>query len=499
MPRLLKTLLGRITRRPVTSSPRPAARRTRLGVESLEQRDLMAAFAWVDGLYVGGTSGNDTIRVSDTTGLFGIRLYQVDVNGSTSHFISSLTVNRLIVNGQDGHDVIVNSTSMPMTANGGNGNDFLQGGSGHDTLSGGAGDDVLIGGAGNDILKGGSGNNTLLGVAGDDALYGGPGRDRLDGGDGNDTLVSIDNNAGQDILQGGRGLDSFWIDEDLVAGLTKRDLIHDAETAEAGNIHAVRNFKNGADRTLDGDDIADPTDGANYKRFSGPLFSSAGPSRDDIKQGSLGDCWILAGLSATASKNANAIRQTVADLGDGTYAVKLGGSYYRVDGDLPTGGFWQGYSLTNAQTGAEKSLWVPIVEKAYAFHRKEGANTYASLKGGWSVEALRALGATDASISWYNKPNGQAALNYIAQQLGEGKVVGLGMTSPGGGCPCVEKHAYAVIGINRNAAGEVTSVMLRNPWGTDGAGNDGSNDGYVTVTAAHLSASHFHVDSGTLA
>ena len=32
------------------------------------------------------------------------------------------------------------------------------------------------------------------------------------------------------------------------------------------------------------------------------------------------------------------------------------------------------------------------------------------------------------------------------------------------------------------------SFVCRNPWGSDGVGSDGSNDGYVTVTAGQLYA-----------
>jgi hypothetical protein len=40
-----------------------------------------------------------------------------------------------------------------------------------------------------------------------------------------------------------------------------------------------------------------------------------------------------------------------------------------------------------------------------------------------------------------------------------------------------------------DAAGTLKSLVLRNPWGMDGAGSDGRNDGYVTLTAAQAYAS----------
>ena len=34
--------------------------------------------------------------------------------------------------------------------------------------------------------------------------------------------------------------------------------------------------------------------------------------------------------------------------------------------------------------------------------------------------------------------------------------------------------------------GRPVSIRLRNPWGVDGAGHDGADDGYVTITAAQM-------------
>ena len=50
--------------------------------------------------------------------------------------------------------------------------------------------------------------------------------------------------------------------------------------------------------------------------------------------------------------------------------------------------------------------------------------------------------------------------------------------------PLIGFHAYTVEAVNYDSAGVATSLRLRNPWGVDGAGSDGANDGYVTVTAA---------------
>jgi len=67
--------------------------------------------------------------------------------------------------------------------------------------------------------------------------------------------------------------------------------------------------------------------------------------------------------------------------------------------------------------------------------------------------------------------------------------------NPTNGCPCVKWHVYSVESVQTttyklpylNITVEVpTSITLRNPWGSDGAGSDGVNDGYVTCTAAQF-------------
>jgi len=77
-----------------------------------------------------------------------------------------------------GNDSLGNSSAVPVTVDGGAGNDKLSGGPGADILRGGAGDDGLDGGAG------------------DDTIVGGPGTDGQAGGDGTDTISFAEDTAG---------------------------------------------------------------------------------------------------------------------------------------------------------------------------------------------------------------------------------------------------------------------------------------------------------------
>ena len=100
----------------------------------------------------------------------------------------------------------------------------------------------------------------------------------------------------------------------------------------------VAAFANGADRTLNGDDIFDPTApvGAWYvDQPNRPLFATSGPSGSDIFQGPISDCKVVSSLSAIAHNtpggDAFPIRRAMADFGDGTFGVRLNGRFYRVD------------------------------------------------------------------------------------------------------------------------------------------------------------------------
>jgi Ca2+-binding RTX toxin-like protein len=87
---------------------------------------------------------------------------------------AGITTDRLTVKGLAGDDVLDASSSVansvPLTLDGGDGNDVLLGGAGNDTLVGGAGDDVLLGGPGQDVLDGAPGDDILIQSIGTDRV-----------------------------------------------------------------------------------------------------------------------------------------------------------------------------------------------------------------------------------------------------------------------------------------------------------------------------------------
>jgi hypothetical protein len=380
-------------------------------------------------------------------------------------------------------------------------------------------DAVLYGGAGNDSLTGGSGN---------DRLYGGVGANTLAGGAGDDVLVSL-GGANTDRVTGDAGRDSFWADP-----VSSKEIITDASAEEyaTGSIHRVGSYFSGTNKpesgvkkvkaTVDGgksakaskapkarkaakpakvptpspmdllgQDLVDPAVTPNlagtvtYERFDDrPLFSEQGPSADDVFQGYVGDCYFLSVLSSVADVDATEIRETVVDLGDGTYCVqftKAGKNVYlRVDNELPT--FTDVDTLPYAGLGAQDSMWVAVVEKAYALFRT-GAGTYQSIESGWMGEAYSALGLS--STSSYYSSSASSLLNAMDRDLRAGKSVTFAVGTPDEDSNLVGYHAYTVVEVVKNAKGVPTEIRLRNPWGNmDGnTTTDGVHDGYVTVTA----------------
>lgn len=392
--------------------------------------------------------------------------------------------------GQDGDDALYGQWDT----------DYQYGGNGNDQIFSGTGNDFAYGDAGNDKVFGEDGDDYLSGGLGNDELFGGAGADRLHGNDGDDILVSIDN-ATTDTLYGGNGYDSFWGDEDIVWWWTVSDTIGDATAFEnARSVRKIRTFANGADRTLNGDNIADPTDAGATANFSNrPLFGSMGPHKNDIRQGGVGDCYFMVTLSATAKTNPDRIHKMMVSLGDGTFAVMYynNGSqvFYRVDADLSV----SGTNLVFAGLGHDQSLWAAIAEKAYTHHRN-GANSYADINNGWMSETFADIGTTSTNV--WSFSTGLALLNHAASELSAGKAVTYGVATAPAGAPLVSSHAYMVERVNYGWvfsggawAWQAISMTLRNPWGVDGAGNDGADDAYVTVNAAQALAGFWSIQS----
>lgn len=163
-------------------------------------------------------------------------------------------------------------TSIPVSADGGPGDDEITGDGGDDTLHGGPGNDTITGYGGDDTIYGDDGDDDLAGSSGNDTIDGGPGLDTINGdgqGDsdwiaaglryGNDLLVARDGEldrlsceGGRDVAVVDRGLDNVAADCETVADETPGGTRAGANTsrsgagAGAGNRDAAARLRAGA-------------------------------------------------------------------------------------------------------------------------------------------------------------------------------------------------------------------------------------------------------------
>lgn len=438
----------------------------------------------------GGATGENDVLTGDIEGVIGSKGADHLNTGSSGASLWGGAGNDTLqgslgndfINGDAGDDSLSGSLGND-TMNGGLGNDNISGSIGNDLIHGDAGNDTINGSLDNDALYGDAGNDSIDGSIGNDSLYGGAGNDSMDGNIGNDLLISIGGGK-LDIVNGGLDSDVFWTD-------TGANETTDADSDEiaAGQLHRVSSFANKASIEIAGQNLADPavtSKSIKYRNFkNNPIFSSSGPSIDDIKQGSVGDCYFLAQLGSLAKLDANLIRQSIVNLGDGTFAIQLvkGGSqaFYRIDGDLPA---YSDSALVYAGLGKESSTWVALYEKAWAFARK-AKNSYASIASGFMTEVASAFGKSN---TWgWATANGVLATLQSELAAGRSVTAGTNASQPGDSL-LVGSHAYAIISITGDA-GSGYSITVRNPWGVDGYSSaDGSQDGYVTITGAQFSS-----------
>ncbi|MFN7135223.1 MAG: C2 family cysteine protease, partial [Myxococcales bacterium] len=235
-------------------------------------------------------------------------------------------------------------------------------------------------------------------------------------------------------------------------------------------------------------DISDPTvltkhEGTTWGKVEGGRLFVDGVSYDDVVQGSIANCYMVAAFSSVAQADPKLIENAMKDNGDGTYTVrfyeKSGYStmkpvYVTVDGDLPTNGT-QSSRYAKGRDG--KELWVGLLEKAYA-QWKGGYEAIGN--GGISGDVMTALtgknyGYTSTSYSTPEQvfsriQQGAAAKRPMAAGT-HGKDDGVDYTGTG----VYAWHAYTVLGaVEENG---VKYVQLRNPWGKSEHNPDGVSDG----------------------
>jgi hypothetical protein len=236
-----------------------------------------------------------------------------------------------------------------------------------------------------------------------------------------------------------------------------------------------------------------PTAGGAYRQVAGQLFVN-GATYNDIHQGSVADCYIVAALAEVALKNQAAITNMFVVNGDGTYTVRFYhnsvAEYVTVDSYLPTD---TGGSLLYANRGAyyasaSNELWTSLAEKAYVQINEmgwtrgslsgSGQNDYGAISGGYISAALGHVSGQN-TIGFQFTTGG---FTTFVNAYNEGKMIGFASMVAPSSTQVVGSHAYAVVGYD--AANQM--ITLFNPWGVE--------YGLVTMTWAEIQGSFSYFD-----
>lgn len=228
--------------------------------------------------------------------------------------------------------------------------------------------------------------------------------------------------------------------------------------------------------------------GAEYSDVGDGQLVVDGFTADDVIQGSLGDCYVIASLSALAVAQPDVLKNAIKANGDGTYTVNLfdraqGAAQptpvsITVDDAIPTMNGRPIYSRD--RDGGEK--WVALFEKAFA----QWKGGYEALdQGGYCDEVISAITGRAATREGFTPGDTNGVFERMKTAFAEGKAVTAGTTedqnilantdlSPG--------HAYAVLGLVEENGQKF--VELRNPWGVSSASSNGfGDDGRMKIPA----------------
>lgn len=229
-----------------------------------------------------------------------------------------------------------------------------------------------------------------------------------------------------------------------------------------------------------------------------PLFAKGAGDVDevamnDVKQGAIGNCYLMATLGAVAHQDPQAIKNMIRENRDGTYTVTFkerlpfsnppayNDRKITVTPDFPGGiGSNQHAGPGDLDSKGHREIWPLVIEKAYAQYIAGG---YAEMDRGnkphYMMELITGRPAVadpdpeDFSGIGVGKPIGQygaskLSFDDIDNDLRNGKAVVLGTSSLVGTSMygLRGKHAYTVEAAYTDANGQQW-LKLYNPWGNN--------------------------------
>lgn len=196
-----------------------------------------------------------------------------------------------------------------------------------------------------------------------------------------------------------------------------------------------------------------------YQYVKGSLFVN-GASSADMRQGMVGDCYLIASLGALADKNNSAINTMFRDNMDDTWSVrfyKIDGTRYiedwvTVDRYLPTNSVGRSVfqNFGGSASDSRNELWAALAEKAYVQWAR--GNSWQNMNGGWPYIALSEITGRPTSNTFDMSTVENRMIPAVLR--GDTVVVYRYMNAAR-----TQAHAYYIQSYSNGV------FLLKNPWG----------------------------------
>jgi hypothetical protein len=207
---------------------------------------------------------------------------------------------------------------------------------------------------------------------------------------------------------------------------------------------------------------------------SGELYFNGTPRASDVRQGSIGDCYMVASLASLANSSPQTIKNNIRSTGQpGVYEVKL----FRPD---PNGSsaMVPVVETVNAKDvhvrpvsdplTKKQVIWPALYEQAFAQLREQNHKDLGGFAeiggGGLARSALPILTGKPVTATFSTVP-GVTTPFFLARALAAGKPVAVGFPKADAAAGTFGPHEYSIL----NISPDLKSITLRNPWGVWGS------------------------------
>ena len=224
-----------------------------------------------------------------------------------------------------------------------------------------------------------------------------------------------------------------------------------------------------------------------------PLFGEYGPDESDVKQRSMGDCWLVAALASIAHYKPEVIKNMMQDNEDGTVDVTLqrelipgvfGKETYTVKKSV-----FKNKDSRSIMSGSGNTIWAQMIEKAYSAYlgKSKQSIDYNNIYGGGGgdKDPFKVILGKEAALGFFGIGlRGEEQWFYkIKSALNKNTPLWYAMSflkslKDIDGDKVESRHSYSIIDVYKRDSSYY--MVLRNPWGKNYSG-DKVKSAYITV------------------